>query len=289
MEAWLKADSRHYGAYIRAQAALVAMEEAVSAARSAQLSDNDNEDVSQAPSPWWRRIAAVSAAGAMAASLAWIALPPATDHGKGSFSAAVEVATLTDGTVARLKTGSRMTYAMADDVRKVTLLHGKATFDVAKDKARPFVVRVGDVYAQATGTVYSVETAGRNGGHIEVTEGSVPVWAGDEREQAVLLEAGGSLTLQPGPPRRAGTKPAVPPPPPERAQISFDDVPLSSAVARLNRINETQIVISDPAIGEKKIVGLFQAHDPEHFARAAAELVGAEVVNSDETIVIKMK
>ena len=63
----------------------------------------------------------------------------------------------------------------------------------------PFVVQAGDVYAQATGTVYSVNRVDRTGGRVKVTEGSVLVWAQDERDQAVLLRAGGELTLKPAP------------------------------------------------------------------------------------------
>lgn len=99
----------------------------------------------------------------------------------------------------------------ADRVRAVgqyppdQLLRGEATFKVAKDKARPFVVQSGDVYAQATGTVYSVRRVGLTGGTVKVREGSVLVWPHDERDQAVLLHAGGTVTLDPTRTRRPRT------------------------------------------------------------------------------------
>lgn len=135
---------------------------------------------------------------------------------------------------------------------------GMATFKVAPDKARPFVVRSGEVYAQATGTVYSVSRAGRSGGMIRVTEGNVLIWPRDERDQAVHLHAGGSLTLDPGtaPPLEPKSPTARPNrlPPPELAQISLDNVTVKSAVARFNRINSTKIVIGDEAINNMTII-----------------------------------
>ena len=189
--------------------------------------------------------------------------------------------------------GARIEVAFSADHRRITLVSGRATFKVAKDKAHPFVVRSGDIYAQATGTVYSVGRVGPNGGTVKVTEGSVLVWARDERERAVLLHAGGSLTLDPGAPPRpeAETVEAAAPrlPPPEPARISLDDEPISSAVVRFNRINSTKIVIADPEIGETRIIGLYRANDPERFAQAVAAVSGAQIEHEQGRIVIKMK
>ena len=71
---------------------------------------------------------------------------------------------------------------------------------------------------------------------------------------------------------------AVPPlPAPAIAQISLENVTIASAVARFNNVNRTKIVIEDAGIGAIRIVGLFSAHDPDQFARAAAIVAGARV------------
>jgi transmembrane sensor len=183
---------------------------------------------------------------------------------------------------------------MRDGVRKVMLLQGEATFHVAKDRQHPFVVQSGDVYAQATGTVYSVRRAGAAGGAVRVDEGSVLVWVRDERDQAVLLHAGDAVTLEPGigrPDRvEAGRQESSPPPPPpELAQISLDNVTIEAAARRFNRINRAQIIIADPAVGQVRIVGLFHANDPERFAEAAAAVAGADAEVQEDRIEIKMK
>jgi len=291
-DAWLAADRRNRGAYLRARAGLHAMEDAVRQGRPALAPDNDNSLRSRVASAARRPrgVRRLLAGGAMAAGLAAVAVVGASHHplARPPAVAADQIMKLKDGSIATLRPGARIEVAVSDKTRRVTLLSGEATFTVAKDQARPFVVRSGDVYAQATGTVYSVSRLGATGGAISVSEGSVLVWARDERDQAVLLHAGGKLTLDPGPLAPAATQDAPPPlRPPALAQISLDDVELSSAVARFNRINRTQIVIDDPEIGRTRIVGLFKAHDPEQFAQAAAAIADARVAHRNGFIVIE--
>ncbi|GFE80081.1 hypothetical protein GCM10011487_20810 [Steroidobacter agaridevorans] len=195
-----------------------------------------------------------------------------------------QVMNLRDGSVVTLLADARIDVALSDHDRRITLHGGEATFKVAKDTSRPFVVRSGEVYAQATGTEYSVRRHGVAGAAVHVSEGSVLVWARDDREQAVLLHAGGELTLDPGPEANEQTHAL---PAPAVAQISLDDVSIASAVARFNSLNETKIVIDDAEVGEVRIVGLFIAHDPERFAQAAAVVANARVVRRGRDIVLQ--
>ena len=290
LHAWLAADRRNRGAYLRAQAGLYVLEDAVLEDRRALAPDNDNGMESTSPvARWGRRFAAgglAIAASVTAFALLGLPLPLG-----GNAVEPQEIVTLKDGSVATLGGDARIAIAMTDDARTITILSGEAIFDVAHDAERPFVVRSGDVFAQATGTVYSVRRAGTAGGTVSVSEGSVLVWARDERDQAVLLHAGGMLTLDPGPARLAPrpNSPVGSLPPPEVAQISLDNVSIAAAAARFNRINRTRIVIADPEIAETRIVGLFNASDPATFARAAAALVDANIIVKEDEIVIKSK
>ena len=313
LAAWLAADRRHRGAYARASAWLRAAEDAVIGAHAAtaatlvpappaRVPGKDNRPPDDRPGPgplrrglfrWSGRAAAATAALAISTgALVALGFPVATRFDSAGTGDAMRVVTLRDGTVARLGTGARIRVSMADDIRKIVLLSGEARFEVASDKARPFVVRSGDVYAQATGTVYSVRRVGPTGGRVSVTEGSVLVWPRDERDQAVLLRAGGEVTLDPGPVHAAApsARRAPPPlPPPELAQISLDNVPVRAAVARFNRVNRTRIVIADAAIGDLTIIGLYRADDPAHFAAAVAAISGGVAERNGDVIVIKLK
>jgi transmembrane sensor len=304
LDAWLAADRRHRGAYLRARAALYVIDNALTAPDvthepAIPVVDNDRSSLplASAPCARWRpgRWGAIGGA-ALAASLVvtvGLGIPGLNPGAAPQQVAEGRVVTLRDGSVARLGRGGRIAFEMNDGIRKVVLIAGEARFDVAKDRNRPFVVRSGDVYAQATGTVYSVRRIGATGGSVRVDEGSVLVWSGDERDQAVLLRAGGSVTLEPAapaPPRGVPLRsPAPTPPPPELAQISLDDVTIAAAAARFNRVNRTRIVIATPAIGKVRIVGLFRANDPERFARAAAAVSGAQVEVASDGSEIKLK
>lgn len=282
LAAWLAEDRRNRGAYLRAQAALLAMETAVREGPRPLVSGNDAE---YGPVPvvararWPMRfamaagIAAVGLLGLAALVRPWQAPVAAPEQ--------TEVMTLQDGSVVTLGQGGQVRVELDGELRRIVLLSGTATFQVAADETRPFVVSSGQVSAQATGTVYSVSRVGGLGATVDVAEGSVLVWEGEASSQAVLLRAGGKLTLDPGiaPAGMSSRAAAV-------AQISLDNEPIVEAVERFNRVNRTQIVVADPAIGQVRIVGLFRADDPEQFARAAAAIAGAEVVQRNDAIVI---
>lgn len=323
LEMWLAADRRHRGAYLRALAGLYAVEDAVIEARpnippteasvaqgrlGAQGAQDEPPGLGQPDggSAHQRAFAhgqgifaharsrfAISAA--LAASVAamllvgWHVLPSSNTT---TLASTEQTLTLKDGSIATLSKDAQIEVMLTDEYRRITLVRGEATFKVAHDKSRPFVVRSGDVFAQATGTVYTVQRTEDAGGTVKVAEGSVLVWAREERDHAVQLHAGGELTLKPGPPlpdvtSGASVHPRLPPP--ELAQISFDNDTIRSAVGRFNRVNSTKIVIIDPKIGDTQIVGLFRANDPEQFAEAAAALTGGMVEKRDGQIVIKLK
>lgn len=311
LDSWLAADHRHRGAFLRARAAFYALEDAAletstAASQPAPVtvaSDNDNPgkmsvgaaDLPRSGILLSRKV--VAGGAALAASIA--ALVVVSLSGLSLFDRAATVPaparqamTLEDGSVATLGKGARIEVALSPEQRRIMLLSGEATFEVAPQKSRPFVVQSGDVYAQATGTVYSVRRVGATGGTVKVTEGSVLVWQREERDQAVLLHAGGELTLKPAPQSLAPAKTPSPSPSPtlpELAQFSFDDVAIKTAIVRFNRVNSTKIIVTDAAIGDTHIDGLFEADNPEQFAQAAAALVGGEVEYRTDSIVIKMK
>ena len=187
---------------------------------------------------------------------------------------------LDDGSLVTLLDNGRIQADVTDEARAITLISGTASFNVAKDTTRPFVVSAGEVSAQATGTVYAVSRVGETGAHVHVDEGSVLVWAKSAPEQSVLLEAGARLTLEPG--QSTGS----PLPPPEMAHISLENDTIESAVARFNRINQVQVIVTDPEIGEVRVVGLFKASDPLAFARAAAAIANVSATDLGSAIII---
>jgi transmembrane sensor len=282
-DAWLAADRRHQGAYLRALASYYAMEEAV-LANPVPTASNDDEPLAEPATSLWARLprATLAAAMAIAACVTVVVLvrapqtPVAPSHERA-------VSTLADGSSVDLGRDGAIATAIDGKWRRITLERGAATFHVAKDRSRPFIVRSGQVYAEATGTVYSVRRVGGTGGAVRVTEGTVRVWVEGERDEAVLLHAGQALTLEP-----TALQPTAPASPAVQS-FWFDNVTIDQAAARFNRVNGTRIVVADRTIGQVTIMGSFKPERPAEFAKAAAAITGARVSERAGTLVIEKK
>ena len=86
----------------------------------------------------------------------------------------IEKIALADGTTIILGAKSRIEVALSDARRDVRLAAGAAFFDVARDPARPFIVRSDNARVEVTGTAFDLQ---RKGGalHVAVEEGEVNV------------------------------------------------------------------------------------------------------------------
>jgi transmembrane sensor len=182
---------------------------------------------------------------------------------------------LADGSQVTLNTDSRIRIALTDTERLVELGHGEAFFEVSKDAARPFVVRVGNKRVIAVGTKFSVR---REGDDIEivVTEGKVRV---EDRAagRGSSVDGSADVFLTPGNIARtddAGVLVQRKTLREAEEQLSwrtgvlmFRDQSLGDAAAEFNRYNVRKIVIQDPIVATLKIEGNFRATNVEGFVR----------------------
>lgn len=174
-EHWLNSDPRHLGAFVRARAVWVDVDRtsALSAPRTAQFAAEERHDTTTTRRRWLL-VAAVSSM--IFAAVGWWQLRAEvfqTDIGE------VRRITLADGSSVMLNTATRAEVRMTSASREVRIVRGEGLFEVAKDAARPFIVRVGDVTVRALGTAFSVRAVDSR---IDVTvaEGSVEMSAGNE-------------------------------------------------------------------------------------------------------------
>src|SRR3546814_7322122 len=82
--------------------------------------------------------------------------------------------------------------------RRLTLLKGRADFQVQHDTDRPFVVLVGDASVTATGTQFQVRASGE-AGIVTLLEGQVVVAARDGKRSSdqVTLRKGERVAIRP--------------------------------------------------------------------------------------------
>ena len=189
---------------------------------------------------------------------------------------------LADGSVVQLNTDSAVEVIFTPGERSVRLIRGEAQFQVAKNPARPFVVRANGVSVRAVGTAFDVHLSS-DAVDILVTEGKVQV-ADSRREQSLLPAPPTGATPLLGAGQRAriplsaaaGTPviTAVARVEVERelawreGRLEFRAEPLGDIVNEFNRYNRHQLVIADPRLAQRRFGGTFPVSDYEALVRS---------------------
>jgi transmembrane sensor len=293
LDAWLAADVRHQGAYLRARAINLALDRATVQETLRPGRERLEEELSGAS---WMRASnrrtflmyGGAAAGVAALALAGL-LPSISNRtvlttAKGEF----RKVPLADSSVADINSGSHVEVRMTEKKRQVTLMTGEVWLEVAKDKAKPFIVEAGEVRVRAVGTAFGVRRYS-NGAEVLVTEGTVEVWSNEGTAQKRLLTAGErayvtdlasniSVARQP---KEVERKLAW-----RDGKLVFNNQTLSEAVADFNRYSLKKIIIVDPNLKSKKLVGQYQIDAPELFAQDVSAFLDVPIQITPESIMI---
>ena len=241
-------------------------------------------------------IPVVSAASVAAlVGMIWLLAKPSENSystGVGGFQHIV----LDDQSAIDLNTDSAIRVAYSVGIRKVELLRGEASFAVAHNAQRPFVVLAGDTAVRAVGTRFDVQRL-MNSVEITVDEGKVAV--GEmrvlEATQALLppnipqIAAGQSATasgqgfkLNTLPRQDLDRKLAW-----QNQMLVFDGDTLSEVVAQFNRYNVRQLVIGDPQVATLRIGGYFKPTNIDAFVSALRSNFGIEAQDSGTLVLLK--
>jgi transmembrane sensor len=316
-EKWKTADPRHAGAFARLEATWQALDRLQGIKPpSVELEDPDflnRPDLLRGPrsadgpafeprvivgfpttrSGWnsaRRRRAggfALAAAVGLGVAVLWYgrAFPSGTTYvtSKGGFQTIV----LGDHSTIELNTDTEVRVAMSTALRQVKLVRGEASFDVAHDMARPFVVVAGETAVRAVGTRFDVR---RVDGSIEVmvSEGRVAIGA-----SAALVKAG--MAVPPSMPTVSAGQRAVAGGVEVKMQpisaevtarklawqghrLAFEAEPLAQVVAEFNRYNDRELVIDDPRIASLKIGGYFRPTNLDAFVKVLESNFGVRAV-----------
>ncbi|WP_313804762.1 FecR family protein [Sphingobium sp.] len=295
LQVWLDADPRRRGAYVRAQAMWRMLDVVASNSR---LDEDDPQSnitrlaVSRPPADgiaaYVSRRGLIAGGGALAASLALaLAIPSMNKPKPQSFvtaSGQIKQFSLSDGSHILLDRASRVDVAMLSDERQVNLLHGEGWFEVAKDKARPFIVQSGDMRVRAVGTAFSVSRGDDmqlivTEGVVELSFTTMPKPLRLHRGESATIDRHGQLRLavltEDAIRRRLAWR---------EGSIGLDGETLGEAAARFNRYNHMQVVINDEQLSREQVVGWFSVTDPQGFAEAAGAMLNAHVVRQNGAI-----
>lgn len=215
---------------------------------------------------------------------------------------------LADGSRMTLNTSTEARVRLTDAHRIVTVKHGEALFEVAKDGGRPFVVKVADAQVVATGTAFLVRStpptqASSDAFGVTLIEGQIMVQrstgtAQGALEPPVVMAPGERLqVVQSGSAaRQSPVEVRVDRPELDRLLAwkrgfaIFDGTTLREAVADMNRYSKVPIRLGDwEALEALRISGTFRTGDNAAFAQAVASLYGLVVIPRDGALELASK
>lgn len=187
---------------------------------------------------------------------------------------------LGDGSVIKLNTNTRISVLLGKTERRIELLQGEASFSVAKDVQRPFVVYTPEGSVTAVGTAFNIRLD-QSEANIVVTEGVVSVkpsrpettsgikqLATKARELVtsipVPMKVSAGHRVQMSEKSRAAINKV------EKSlldqelawhsgMLSFANTPLREVIAEVSRYTAIKIIIDDPEIARMPVGGYFKA------------------------------
>jgi transmembrane sensor len=283
-DAWLSASPTHLRAYDAALATWRAYGADASAIREALEA--------RPPRPALGRFYPAFGAAAAAALAVAVLVPALQPAPKAEAYATARgehrSVTLADGSKIDLNGATRLSVVLRRHERDVRIEEGEAVFDVAADKARPFLIDAGDRAIRVVGTQFDVRRrAGRLS--VTVTRGVVEVSpSGGGSGQAFRLHPGQRFDHAEGAGLARISRAA-----PEEAlgwkagRLVYHDQPLGQVVADLNAQFATPIRVSDPALAATPISGVLILDDENAVVRRLALLVSAKPVPSDGGVTLE--
>ena len=288
-EAWLAADPRHLGAYLKVEAALARV---TRLGGEAAFQHETRVVVSFDAQRQRRR--RFMLAGAIAASLVAVLAGGAVwkvnsyDAVYATRIGETRTVSLPDGSSIVLNTDSSAHVRYGVFARDVTLERGEVLFNVAKHKSRPFVVAAGDFAVRAVGTSFTVNQVANRPFAVTVREGTVAITQ-SRQAGATMVSAGFKAVAQAGGALWVGANQSTQDFAWLDGRVIFRHKALATAVREFDRYSPLRIVIEDPSIASRTVTGSYVASDPAGFAQAVAVFMDLQLETVGAKIYLKHK
>ena len=293
-ETWLAASPENWAAYDRLERLSVEVgEQAGDALEALRTTRPVLTPVGVSRRAAWVKWAVAGVVAVAAALLAWIAIPtPVTSQVFDSAKGQMRQIALADGTHIVLNAASHIEVTLARHERRVTMGDAEASFDVAKDASRPFLITVGDRTVKVVGTEFNVSNRNRRLS-VTVTRGVVEVAPGEGAPQGevIKLVRGGRLIHQMGAPGQVIDVMLAP----EDAfswrklRLIYDNASLEDVVADLNRYFPRPVAL-DTEAKRLKFSGVLVIADEDAVLRRLEELLPVAADRSaDSALLIRHK
>ncbi|MYM81040.1 DUF4880 domain-containing protein [Duganella sp. FT50W] len=288
-DAWLAADIRHQGAYLRALAIDNALGHATVQENLRPRPDGQHQQQQRRQPPRaWSRLPRFGALAAGLALVCGLLLHAIGNNELVTAKGEMRQFPLADTSVASLNSASKVAVELTDTARRVNLKQGEAWFKVAKDQRKPFIVSAGAVRIKAVGTAFAVRRYPQ-GAEVLVTEGVVEVWSNKGGPKRLLLSQGErAFVPELASEMHASRQPA------EIARrlawrsgkLVFINQTLAEAVADFNRYSPRKLVIADPSLYGVAFIGQYAADAPEVFAKDVCAYLNVPLQITADAILI---
>jgi transmembrane sensor len=194
---------------------------------------------------------------------------------------------LPDGSVVYLHAGSQITYPekFSSEKRNVEL-EGKAYFEVAHNKTKPFIVASGDARVEVIGTRFNVNTR-KSGGSMEVvlTSGKVSLYFKGMKKDNLLLMPGEKAEVFTGKkvisktlntdPNYMAWKTRV---------IVFNDESLGEVVKTLQDVYQTPVRLVNQQLSQCRVTASFNDQSLQSVLEVIKETLGLQVKQNGNSI-----
>jgi transmembrane sensor len=236
----------------------------------------------------WLIVGGLAAAATLAMAITPLSLlvPAAQTYatGKGEH----RIVHLADGSTIEMNAGSRLTVTLGRDRRHVVLPQGEALFDVAADKARPFLIDAGDRTVRVVGTRFDVRHRG-NALSVTVERGVVEVgpygggpghtWRLHPGQRLDTAQGAPIATLSTADPQQVESW--------RTGRLIYRDQPLGDVIADLNEQFPRPIVLEDPALAKVPVSGVLVLDDQAAVIRRLALLAPIKALPSAQGVVLR--
>ena len=320
---WLRTSSEHVRAYLQiaslwegagllAQNTEVGLEQLVRRAlsepdiRPLSAAEISSRDSSAGRTNWQRPIASTSwrnkaiaacmlVVSAIAGGTIWWQLARTPTYGTGA--AEHRTLRLPDGSNVQLNARSRIELHFTAGERVVELTEGQALFSVAKNPARPFIVRSDDARVRAVGTQFDVYRKS-SGTIVTVIEGQVAIRMDGPPENSasramratsataspVLVSAGEQTVATSRVPMHAYRTNVFAATAWTEGNLVFDSTSLRDVVAEFNRVGSRRLIIEDDSLLGLHLSGAFPSADPSRLVGFLQQRFGVVVTETDKEI-----
>ncbi|GBQ29702.1 DUF4880 domain-containing protein [Gluconacetobacter azotocaptans] len=278
LDAWLASDTRHRGAFVRAQAIWLSLDRARALHAPAPPAVTPG-----APQSQGRRHVMRFAAAAACAALVVPGRSQGHEHVWRTTVGASAPVPLPGGRLILDRDTLLMGYVQQGRPVETRLLCGRVRGDWTAGRSNAPVMKAGQTLIFPAAASFVVQQSAR-ATEILVLAGAVRADAGS---QEWSLGTGQWMRAGDGMPPRVGTLSAD-----EmyrrtawsRDTLELRTETLAEAAAILNLYNQRRIVVHGAALSAQRLVGVFRLSDPSAFARAVCSILGAEHVESPDKI-----